>query len=1153
MASTEQSNESGYHHLFTHSTTRPANLSASASPPKTPERVRNLETLLSDFCHDPDPDPHNDSFEAWHKNLEVALNPAPPRKIATSLSSAPRSKKFKHAHPVLARSHSDDKTDVMQTRVGSLTLFLDHPYFAQLLDNLEQNIDILPQSFVRNIFHIDTVSHQTSGIKHRLDPKLLLMQLDHVKCHTATTPRKQRLRTLLEHAFVDDTTASRPVDKSLVSAHSTASDFTGAFNGPGLMLLQDHLIIHNALFPDTAAPPARVHADIIQDTTDAHQPHAAGMTSSSSPTNQKPREYYAKVLPIIQSSGFGKTRTCVQLGTRHPGMLVCLRSTQNHEQHLVSFPPQDPCVYTYFRNVVGSVSVLHSTEGHLKIPETTIEHTAFNQGHLQILAWLNVYCKTLAHYLTELKHSSGCFDERQDGVHDPERCWRTVVYCFAEATSFKQQDFFQVPENLCPHSRLFQRSASLDSVTPAASNTSSSNLLSTSKTAAQTAIESNDKPALVPPPLTGTPDLRNKILDYISTLATTQYDAMLEEYASTLADDNILSGAIGSHLKQSIDTLEQLSPKKAAQTFFFLALDECGSIARILPLIRRLWFHASPRSTWILLIDTNSDLAPLAGTAARAGSRRTSDYDTHRLTQPFSAMPLDVNLDNEERQQLFASESGNNRLRASMQTLNLTLPKLGRPLWNDKKYQTAGLVNPRAILGKLICADKWEWPAKDSSIPPDVLNQTNQNLLSLASRRIPLELTSKAGPTKWYAFVSQQIAHHLRFVGRIYSTSDTIVSSTPSEPPLSAAAAWSFRNQDPETTAARWSLVVQAIVNALAPAGINIGAQGEQGVAVVCSMALDLAVSRRYRFDLCQSVSGSPFMQQQSKYNAVFGLVTVREWLEMLIGKAPHVSMGDLVASSQRRQHTDKSPQDGIPAEMTDWTSRAWLNFKHVVRLPNQIAHGPKTIGPEVLLELWFRHATAQGIVNQSGWDFLIPVYETDNEQAPMGDEIFDKDRLSYVAIQVKNCIQRPDAATLKANVGPTLRIGNSRTKQCLELFIDLKSAATCCVYTRRAPPSLALEQGQGLVRHNMLMGGATLSVLTKLTASARNQAGMLFGNADSLDTLEFDEEHVKYVRNVEDKGEHQQAWRDAQTRVDGALVCITQLPEGGDGDLDIS
>ncbi|SPO26862.1 uncharacterized protein UTRI_10160 [Ustilago trichophora] len=170
-----------------------------------------------------------------------------------------------------------------------------------------------------------------------------------------------------------------------------------------------------------------------------------------------------------------------------------------------------------------------------------------------------------------------------------------------------------------------------------------------------------------------------------------------------------------------------------------------------------------------------------------------------------------------------------------------------------------------------------------------------------------------------------------------------------------------------------------------------------------------------------------------------------------------------------------------------------------------------------------------------------------------MGDEMFDKDRLSYVAIQVQNCIQPSDTAALKADVGPTLRVSDSRIKQCLELVIDLRSAATCCVYTLPAPPSLALEQRQGLVRHNMLMGGATLSVLTILTAPARNQAGILIGNTDSLDTLEFDEEHVKYVHNVEDKGEHQRAWRDAQTRVDGALVCVTQLPEGGDGDLDIS
>ncbi|CDR87091.1 uncharacterized protein SPSC_00011 [Sporisorium scitamineum] len=861
-------------------------------------------------------------------------------------------------------------------------------------------------------------------------------------------------------------------------------------------------------------------------------------------------EYYAKVLPVIQSSGFGKTRMCVQLSIRHPGMLVCLRGSGPQEQHLVSFPPQDSDVYSYFLQVKSDAALLGFEDERFKSSENAREHTIFNKAHLRILAWLSVYCQTLLHYLDQLKSDSDCFDQHGRCKHTPNMCWRTVVYHFANATSFKQHNFFPKPIDLCPQGRLDHLYDATSSSALSASIACATNTSTTTNRANNSRRNSPDgkEASAAPPALIGTPNLRKAVLEHICASAETRYTNMLTQYASTLDDTNLLIQAIRDHLTGIIDDLESLPPPPQAAQTFFLALDECGSIATILPLIRRVWFHAGPASTWILLVDTNSYLAPLAGTAARTGSRRTSDYDTHRLAQPFSAMPLDVNLTYQERQALFGWGS-NGLPSASIKDLNLALPKLGRPLWNDKKYHTDGLINARAILGKLVRADKWQWPDTGSTLSSSSLDSTNQNLLALVSSRIPLELTSKAGPEQWYAFVSQQIAHHLRFVGRIFSTSDAIISSTPSEPSLSAAAAWSFRSHDDKVTAANWSLIVQAIVIAMAPVGINIGAQGEQGVALACSMAVDLAVSKRYRTALAKSLTSRPTLPFDTKYDAVFGLVTVREWLETLAfqpaegrdeASSDPMDVDTGCADEQEPANRDPRKQLGS-SRLAAWADRAWLNFKHMVRLPKQIPHGEaKVMRSEVLLELWFRNAAAQGISNQEGWDILIPIYESDDDKPPKPSSIFDKARLSYVAIQVKNCIKRPDAKVLAAPVGPNLCVAQGTTKECLELFIDLKATNGRHVISQRP----AMPSPQGMLRHHILVAGSALCVLDRLTGPARNVVGMLFGNADSLDTLEFDNEQAKYVQRVKNKAVHQEAWNNAQARIEGVLVGVTQEPE---------
>ncbi|SPO27790.1 uncharacterized protein UTRI_04933 [Ustilago trichophora] len=1064
-----------------------------------------------------------------------------------------------------------DLVKQIPARIVTLETVMKSRFFNNLLATLRKKRETLPQSLIQRILTIDPITNKASCKQHR-EYAELIDQLDQLSGQTLQSSRVKRLETLLEHAFVNR--PARKPDPSLVAANSSATDFTSAFNGPSLDLLHDHLVVHNSFFPQASAP-LSVHANTRARTNTRTCADTSTSTAHSTDTNtdtlanasaQADREYYAKVLPIIQSSGFGKTRMCVQLSTVHAGMLVCLRTSlpRDRDQHLVSFPPQDAEVYDYFRSVRKTLMALGLEDQNIKFPQDAKQHAIFNDAYLGILAWLEVYCDTIYTYLAQLKAASGCFDQHGNANHaNAHQCWRSVVYHFADATSFKQHTLFQRPADLCSHSRL---APPPEASSPTPSSSPPSNIATPMEDGVVASV-----PAAAPPPaLHGTLNLRHKILEHICTLATRRYRDMLTEYKSQMADPNMLVAPVRSHLKKRLSDMEGLPPRQAvSQSFFFLALDECGSFDMVLPLIRRIWFLASPSSYWILLIDTNSDIAPLAGTTAREGSRRTSDFDTHQLTQPFSSMPLDVNLTYEDRKKLFAPGLTSSPVSSppTLSELNLALHKLGRPLWSDTRYHSDGLIKPRPILGKLVWPAEWQWPDDASSIPLNPQDELNQNLLALASRRISLELSSKPGPEHWYQVVSRQIAHHLRFVGRIFSTSDAIISSTPSEPSLSAAAAWSFRTHGPDSAAARWGMVAQAIVVGSQLAGVNVGAQGEQGVALLCSMAIDLALSRRYQPQLHQSSLKIPSTDDKSDYKAIFGLVSVREWLQTLIGttyfdtskdnRDPRIAtstgmttedMDDIVMAEdeqdddhQQAEHYGESAQSRMPSSLARWASRTWLNFKHTVTLPEQVAQNDGAETKDLLVELWFRHAAAQGIINQTGWDFLIPVYESEGEQPPSDDQAFQAEKLSYIAIQVKNRVKRPSQQELEAAVGPSLEAPAvaSSDKQCLELFVDMRgsSNSTGHVYSQRRHPAAS-----PFLRHHVTISGldgAAWPVLTKLQENARKQVGLLFGNTDSLNTLQFDQTKARYVRGR--SPQQQQAWYEVETAVNGALVRVTQ------------
>ncbi|SPO27211.1 uncharacterized protein UTRI_10329 [Ustilago trichophora] len=951
-------------------------LSAPVPSPSLPSTTQKLRELLTKYHASTD-------GYSWWSTLKYALNP----------------------------KHNQD------IRRHRMKAFADDPVLQDLLKELLDHIDELPRSFADQVF--DRSHPSSPAIRPRADADRLFADLKDANLDPSDPAHC--LETILRHMYKPR--SRRPVPS--LTTRTPVADFTSAFFGPSLILLQDHISVHNEL----SSPDLIHNLDPFQNGTVQPQP----------PPHS--RQYYTK----------SSIRTVHQY---------------------VSFPPQDTLVYSYFKT---SKALLNGVDS----PVSAEQHAHFNRAHLHICAWLAMYCSAIASYLERLKASAGCFTNLPRGPasdirsHHNGLCWKTVVHHLAAAIHSSSSDFvphsiFDAPD-LCPETQLHMLAQqSKDATTQAPTRQTPAPLSST------TEAKKQQKPEL--PDLFTTPNLRTKLLQFICDSAEALYKDMCTEYSSAMSQSEyMLQKAIKTHLTSQIHRLETCVPNGFHQPFFFLALDECGSMATLLPVIRRVWFHARPQRSWILLVDTNSDLAPLTGEAARKGSRRTDRGGTHRLTQPFSTMPLDH-----------------------------------------------AIIDPQVIITKLVTPGEWTWDIHQK-VPHQRIAEVNQNLLALASRRVNLELTSRSSPQLWYDFVSTQIAQHLRFVGRIFTTSDSIISNTPSEPPLSAAVAWFFRCE-PSKTLDKWQMVIQAIASAIETVGFDVGAQGEQGVALLCSMAIDLAAVDKFANDLTKSCSDS--RDVNNLYPALFGLVSVRDWLKNLISDMETLDSPPLstpqVDNTRMQLKSDEaaSAAPDTARHLVEWSDRAWLNFKHIVRLEEQLPI-KDVMDPDYLAELWSS----------------TPAAPDDRSEA------FDKSKLSYIAVQVKNCIKFP-TEKLQEPMGP--RLASSNLKQCLEIFVDLKGKArhTGPVLSQRrhpAPGSTAeakqADTVSQLLRHHLLVTGldaATFPILDKLVSPAKDQVCLLFGNTDSRDTIDFDCARAAYVRQRDPA--HQVAWDEAQVRISGAL-----------------
>lgn len=893
--------------------------------------------------------------------------------------------------------------------------------------------------------------------------------------------------------------------------------------------------------------------------------------------NQDPDSYYAKTFPILQSSGTGKTKLCVQLSAFQMGMLVCVRPP--HSDHSTSFPRSDETVHQFFRETLLSMN--QDTAGLLS-------------SHERIAAWIGAYFACLARILKAQMLYSTCFRIQNDKLvccHDQvSKCWASLTYWLAVAVHggpdfIRSYRFFpdndSVRNRVCHLSRLSPdhdvyhdsfRSRSIFDLLPKLDNQPCDPVPSLQCTGPPTSspeaeASSNTDMAF-----------RKHLLDRITDLAKhnlktadvalqkqgarlgiAEFSNPIEVPASEKAESRRYGNhaeselphdktsnteqkvskpelfarqAAAKHIQPHLHQLQDLLPSALHdQDFFFLTIDEVRDFVKLLPIFRRLWSEMKQHPAWLMFIDTDSNIAHLAGEEMIAASGRLGGDEGKVIINPYIYLPFDVlfaeKLQQGIKSQLLAGQ-------VSFASLIDHLRYQGRPLWStglysepltpDSETQRPHLefVQRKLMLTRQSADDIWP-----SSSEPRAKNA----IMAAAGHRLPLVFVGHQGArrlafsrmgqemelTEFYrqlslpieAFQQAQVSNHLRVVSEVQSNR-FFTTSTPSEPPLSLAVAALLRGNSTDAIQKcknRWSDIIVQLGKAYASTGLLLGEEGEECVRLLCSIAADLVAA-----DRVQAANSTTKLPNSSPllFDAQCLPINLYDWLQRLLGSTSN----------------DEA--------LKSWSSRFYLNFTHYVRLDKSFA--PTKFKPALLVDFWWRQAAFSGVCNQCGWDLVIPTFHSP-DHAPKWSDTFDPAQLSYVAIQVKNrntditatklfgpsCAytecntadQHTDArwdvnadTDTKGSISSSIPLNHA----CLEIFFDLRSPSAQPLYdcydredelaknsntsraekTRRAGSSVRPHHC-----HHLTVSGTeafVLPVIAEMGETARNYLKVLFG-----------------------------------------------------------
>ncbi|SPO40114.1 uncharacterized protein PSFLO_05596 [Pseudozyma flocculosa] len=704
----------------------------------------------------------------------------------------------------------------------------------------------------------------------------------------------------------------------------------------------------------------------------------------------RPKLHYAKVTAVLQSSGFGKTRLVYETAKTTLGLLLCVRNQDTGAPSGVSAPPADQEVRTF----------LTAGEDPGKTQKIKNEVEPFE-------ATRNIACflAAVAFEVSRVVRSktSAAFPP-SDGMAKEEWQSRFVAPAFREMHDGIEKARYDAEYSGSARHTFISRL-----VRQAKAMVKYGSFLSD--------VELED------------PALREDLDDGDAWKKGDYWDK--ERQKSTLKSNaEFFASSLARYFKKRADptgsleaALPTLKEAQLAQPLFFLAIDECQALGVVrLAIVRRFWSHLDPKRQWILLIDTHSTVANIAGRDATDASERFLTQNV-RLVSPFVNTPIDSKWTSSGPD----ARGTISRLRgASRFELERLALLYGRPLWEDQVLAQAqgpkfGGASLWAVACKILCSGV-EWP-----LLPEDEQQAAQQVIAVLSQRLPLTIIGIQGNTDPRTLSDDMVARHLRMVARVGVNGDMAITFTPSEPVCSAAAALLMRMNP----APRWADCISELQRRLSSRHVHFGEDGEEVARMLLSIAADLTAS----FEICPrlkathkhkgQVQGTIDRERLAASQELFALenstdrgaildpMPVHSWLNTLCGP---LSQSDRSTPSPREEGQSRQPN----ATSSAWMKSAYINFTHYARLGKQTARG-SPIPQELLVDGWLRQCAWLGVSNQSDWDILIPVYtppgadtaaaQSDGVAAAQSDgvahdwskDLFEPSAMTYIFVQIKN------------------------------------------------------------------------------------------------------------------------------------------------------
>jgi hypothetical protein len=388
---------------------------------------------------------------------------------------------------------------------------------------------------------------------------------------------------------------------------------------------------------------------------------------------------YANVIPILQSSGSGKSKTVTQLSAKNLGLFVCVRA---EGFGVVSQPPAD-------RSVLQFLQEDPSSGGYL---------TYFRKTRI-VAVWLLAMAEVMASfYEAEWQKYKQEHDSSREQEHDSNYgAFIAHVGDLLSPSAAPLSRGSTPPRKGSTPFSVNHRDRVLNAIAEKATALRKDRRYSTAQYKRRhRSRETGRKRKADDNTLNTTHDMGE---DLDPTSDDTEYGKARPgpsnadggiAYGAQLGPDELsqYSAAaefFGNDLRTAFARLESRLPPEgkgsdgARRHFFHLAIDECGKMASRLAVIRRLWSLIGVSRCFLFLLDTNTQIS-LTYSQESVDSTFRMNTREKALLPPFTKFPYDLAL----RQDLSSYlEMVDGRTGATHADVSAWLRKMGRPLLND--------------------------------------------------------------------------------------------------------------------------------------------------------------------------------------------------------------------------------------------------------------------------------------------------------------------------------------------------------------------------------------------------------------------------------------------------------------------------------------